>query len=83
VQLQAEPLCRYCLDLGRTTPATIADHVVPHHGDERLFWEGPLQSLCYHCHNSVKKVEESRGYRLDVGVDGVPLDPRHPANRGG
>ena len=32
-QLHIEPLCRLCLEAGRVTPATVADHVEPHRGD--------------------------------------------------
>ena len=32
-QLMIEPLCRLCLEAGRVTPATVADHVEPHRGD--------------------------------------------------
>jgi hypothetical protein len=28
-QLMIEPLCRLCLEAGRVTPATVADHVTP------------------------------------------------------
>src|SRR6266404_1730756 len=31
-QLRIEPLCRLCLEAGRVTPATVADHVTPHRG---------------------------------------------------
>jgi hypothetical protein len=30
--------------------------------------------------NSAKKFEENRGYLPDVDLDGLPIDPRHPAN---
>ncbi len=45
-QLQCEPLCAYCLKDGKTTPATIADHIIPHKGNEAAFWDNELQSLC-------------------------------------
>lgn len=36
------------------------DHVTPHRGDERLFWdESNMQTLCAHCHNSLKQREEA------------------------
>jgi hypothetical protein len=70
-----------CLQNGQVVPATDADHVVPHKGDERAFWYGELQSLCGSCHRSVKQKEEKRGYRSDIGINGWPIDPRHPANR--
>lgn len=81
-QLSIEPLCRKCSALGVVKPATVADHIIPHRGDEHLFWNGDLQSLCDHCHNSAKKAEEARGYSTDIGADGLPIDPRHPWNSG-
>ena len=83
LQLKLEPLCAICLQNGQVVPATDADHIVPHKGDERAFWFGELQSLCGSCHQSVKQKEEKRGYRSDIGVDGWPTDPRHPANKQG
>jgi hypothetical protein len=59
------------------TPATICDHVEPHHGDVN----SPFQSLCKDCHDSTKSFVELHGFRPDIGLDGWPLDPRHPANR--
>ena len=80
LQLKLEPLCAICLQNGQVVPATDADHIVQHKGDERAFWYGELQSLCASCHRSVKQKEEKRGYRSDIGIDGWPTDPRHPAN---
>ena len=72
-QLLREPLCRYCQEVGALTPATIADHVVPHRGDWDLFSDADnLQSLCKWCHDSVKQQEEKTGKRRGCGVDGVP-----------
>jgi 5-methylcytosine-specific restriction protein A len=79
-QLMAEPLCAFCAARGLVVPATIADHVEPHDGDLNKFWLGKLQSLCANCHNKDKSSEERRGYRTDIGIDGWPTDPRHPAN---
>jgi 5-methylcytosine-specific restriction protein A len=61
MQLLDEPLCRLHAKQGRVAKATVADHVVPHRGDETLFWDGELQSLCGPCHNSVKQREERSG----------------------
>jgi hypothetical protein len=36
---------------------------------------GELQSLCEPCHNSAKQEIALRGYRSDVGLDGLPTDP--------
>jgi 5-methylcytosine-specific restriction protein A len=45
--LAAHPLCRECEQLGRTTAATVTDHIVPHRGDMKLFWDAAnWQPLC-------------------------------------
>jgi len=31
-------------DKGLVVPATVADHITPHRGDERSHWEGKLQN---------------------------------------
>lgn len=76
-QLATEPLCRYCGQQGRITEATVADHVIPHEGDEQLFWHGELQSLCATCHSGAKQELEKTGRLRGCGTDGVPLDPNH------
>ena len=50
--LQLHPLCAECKRNGKLTPATVIDHIVPHRGDQRLFWdEKNWQSLCKDCHD--------------------------------
>lgn len=52
VYLQRNPLCSVCLKDGKLTPATVVDHIVPHRGDQRLFWdEKNWQPLCKSCHD--------------------------------
>ena len=80
-QLQKHPLCKMCLDHSVVVPATVADHVVPHRGDEQLFWYGELQSLCKTHHNASKQQLETKGYTDDIGTDGFPFDPKHPFNQ--
>src|SRR5262245_337072 len=82
-QLRAQPLCSLCLAKGIVMAASVADHVEPHRGDPYLFWNGKLQSLCSDCHNSTKQQIEARGYSREIGIDGWPVDPNHPANKGG
>ncbi len=82
--LSEHPLCVLCQRLKRVTVATVVDHIEPHRGNEVLFWNpGNLQSLCPHCHSSVKQAEERGGVAYDTacGVDGLPIDPMHPWNR--
>jgi hypothetical protein len=94
-QLEASPVCEFCLKRGivndgsrkmdgsvQTNPRRrflVADHIVAHRGDPELFWSGALQTLCPDHHDSVKQAEEVRGYSTEVGIDGWPVDPRHPS----
>jgi hypothetical protein len=47
-----------------------------------LFFTGELMSLCKRCHDSRKRYMEINGFAPDVGLDGWPSDPLHPANAG-
>lgn len=50
--LRNNPLCAECLRQARITPATVVDHIIPHRGDERLFWnQDNWQPLCKCCHD--------------------------------
>ena len=84
-QLANHPLCKTCQDAGRITSATIADHVEPHRGDLKKFFEGELQSLCdefpWRCHSKVKQRMERLGFSPAVGKDGFPIDPKHRSNQ--
>ena len=80
-QIRDEPLCAMCARQGRVTAATVCDHVERHNGDPVKFWSGPFQSLCKPHHDRDKQQVEHRGYSSEVGADGYPIDPNHPANR--
>ena len=74
MQLSREACCRYCDRMGRVTPATLVDHVVPVRKDKsRAFDQENLQSLCYHCHNSIKQKEERGDELRGCDTDGIPL----------
>ena len=50
--LRLHPLCVSCLAEGRLEPATVVDHIIPHRGDQRLFWDmSNWQPLCRGCHD--------------------------------
>jgi 5-methylcytosine-specific restriction protein A len=50
--LREHPLCVECLAGGRTTAASHVDHVVPHRGNQRLFWDAAnWQALCARHHS--------------------------------
>ena len=50
--LAAHPLCVMCQKEGRYVKATVVDHIIPHRGDSKLFWDSNnWQSLCEQHHN--------------------------------
>lgn len=66
---------------GVIAAADVVDHIVPHRGDQSLFWdESNWQALCKR-HHDIKTSTEERG-RIDraVDVDGWPIDRRHHWN---
>ncbi len=74
--LQEEPTCRMCRAIGKTTLATVVDHIKPRSqggGNE----QENLQPLCAPCHNGAKAVLERTGKLRGCSLDGTPLDPRH------
>jgi len=57
--LKSNPLCVRCLDAGRTTAATVVDHIRAHQGDEALMWDDTnYQSLCKRCHDRKTVIED-------------------------
>lgn len=60
--LEAHPLCVECEKEGRYIKATVVDHIIPHRGNKRLFWDSDnWQSLCKH-HHDVKTKTTDREY---------------------
>ncbi len=50
--LRRFPLCLECQHNGKLVPATVVDHILPHRGDEDLFWdESNWQPICKSCHD--------------------------------
>lgn len=82
--LAAHPLCVECEKRGIVTLATDLDHIIPHNGDMKVFWDNKnWQGLCHEDH-SRKTAREDQGFgnkggKVDAacGVDGVPTDGRH------
>ena len=51
--------CKRCGRIEGNTSLLVCDHIKPHRGDERLFWdEANLQTLCKPCHDKLKQAEE-------------------------
>ena len=60
-------------------PSNVVDHIVPHRGDQELFWDvaNNWQALCRQCHSSIKQAWEKSGVEPGVSAEGIPLDPTH------
>ena len=62
--LMNHPWCVHCLNKGYRTPATEVDHIVPHKGNKRLFWnQDNWQALCKSCHSRKTAKEDMGGWR--------------------
>lgn len=56
--LRRDPICTEC----HRNPSTVADHIVDHRGDEKLFWAmDNLAGKCADCHN--KKTGTEHGFK--------------------
>lgn len=54
--LKSHPTCVRC-----GAPATVVDHIKPHRGDNRLFWDKTnWQPLCVTCHSVHKQRAERK-----------------------
>jgi 5-methylcytosine-specific restriction enzyme A len=53
------PFCLGCLAIGLSTPTEVVDHIVPHQGDNMLFWnEANWQPACAWHYNAIKPTLE-------------------------
>ncbi|WP_339321386.1 HNH endonuclease [Paenibacillus sp. FSL W8-0194] len=60
--LLENPLCVACYRNDRVTASSVVDHVVPHKGDQKLFWDrSNWQALCKPCHDA-KTAREDGGF---------------------
>ena len=79
LQLQREPLCERCLAAGKIEPATAVHHrVAVAERPDLSFDPANWESICEPCHARIERAAD-RGYSTEIGPDGIPLDPRHPA----
>ena len=64
--------CQMCHRIEADTSKLHCDHVDPK-SKATDFWAGPFQTLCAHCHNSIKQSEEKTGRKaVTIGLDGWP-----------
>lgn len=60
--LSKHPLCSEHEKLSQVVAAEVVDHVVPHRGDRKLFWDSSnWQALCKSCHD-IKTAREDGGF---------------------
>lgn len=79
--LASHPLCTMCKQMGQITVATVVDHIQPHRGNQKLFWDtSNWQPLCKHCHDAHKHSLEMTGKLRGNDTSGNPLDPNHHWN---
>ena len=51
--------CARCKRVSGNKGEAVADHIKPHRGDERLFWDpSNLQCVCQPCHDSIRQAED-------------------------
>jgi 5-methylcytosine-specific restriction protein A len=73
-RLYNEPLCRMCKAEGRTTIATVPDHIVPlAKGGEDV--DSNIRCLCAKHHDQVTREEFGHRKRVTIGADGWPVSP--------
>jgi 5-methylcytosine-specific restriction protein A len=55
--LQRDPCCVLCMQLGKTTPSTVADHIIPVRMrdpfDDKFYDIDTIRGLCTSCHARV------------------------------
>ena len=69
-QLREHPLCAYCIERLVIRRAVLCVPSRGHHRDAII-------SLCCECHAVTEAHIAQHGFRPDIGIDGLPLDPKH------
>jgi 5-methylcytosine-specific restriction endonuclease McrA len=66
------PLCVNCEAHGIVTPSRLVDHIIPHVGDQELFWDRDnWQALCHRCHR-LKSDGEEGNWRVYYPINVLP-----------
>lgn len=61
LKLRVNRNCRRCLEKHppKTRSSTVVDHIIPHRGDLKLFWDrSNWQGLCKRCHDKKTATED-------------------------
>ena len=80
LQLKLEPLCRMCLEQGRATPATVADHVDRHHGDANRFFTVRCRAYASHTMIETSNTRNATVSGVTSGLTGGRSNRVTPAN---
>jgi len=66
--LEENPLCAFCQMEGKDVPAVAVDHIIPHRGDQRLFWDQhnwePLCRECYERKTGTELYAEEKRFAI-------------------
>jgi hypothetical protein len=71
-QLRQHPLCAACFADNHIKAATVAHHTIDHHGDYKIFFSSPLESLCKECHDNIREGSQVLAYQRGCDVHGKP-----------
>jgi 5-methylcytosine-specific restriction protein A len=71
-QLRKHPLCAACQQDNVVKAATVAHHVIDHHGDYKIFFSSPLQSLCKSCHDNIREGSHVLSCQRGCDINGKP-----------
>lgn len=67
--LAEEPLCRDCLEQGRTEPSTDCDHIDGNPGNNE---RSNLAGRCHACHSIKTAADHGKATKQPIGLDGMP-----------
>ena len=69
------PWCLGCMAVGVRKATDLVDHIVPHKGDMKLFWNRRnWQPACAWHHNAIKPILEAKFECGEVGVEALRFD---------
>jgi 5-methylcytosine-specific restriction endonuclease McrA len=63
--LQDNPVCPACGAAGFLEASRVTDHIIPHRGDQRLFWDPKNWQPCCRWHHDVVKQQLERMHQLN------------------
>lgn len=80
--LKSHPLCVMCEEQNKIVVATVVNHIIPHKGDQSLFWDkSNWQAVCKLHHDSTIQRQEKQNIIVGCDESGFPLNPDHHWNK--